>query len=605
MTARLLERSLTEAALAATIAALLVVAHNELVPEQEPLTFGLVLWAWFLALYLALTLPFAFLASWIARSPGRGWLARACVALPPLVFLAVVGLSNRRPLRSLAALEGPARHRWLVPAALALAVLGLLAAALRPAAKRRSVRLLAASAALAALAALLPAQREAAPAGAFRVRTAASAEPLLVVGVDGADWRLIERLFVRGELPNLGALRERGAWGPLRTIRPTLSPAIWTTVVTGRTPKDHGVENFIRQRIRGVDETLPRLKPIAGVGFRALMESLEYGGQVFTSPIVSSMRRVPAFWSIASAYGSPVSVVQWWGTWPAEPVAGYVVSERAYLSRGHEEAVTYPPDLYDEIAPLILHREEVSLDQARRFIALTPDEFRAMQERPHAAVGRDIESELTAFLALFETTRRMALHLIEKGRAAFGQPTDLLVLFRIVDQTCHSSLHRSELVRRGAAGDEIHKHGGVVSGAYRELDRVLGELLQAFGPGNVVVLSDHGFQLEGEQGKPSYQHMHAPDGIFIGVGSPFRPGRIDNLSVYDVFPLLLYLKDLPLARILEGRLDERLIQATRLAERPVRRVARYDALARAPRASGAPEVDREMIERLRALGYLE
>jgi hypothetical protein len=602
-----LERSLTASALAATIAALLLVLQNELVPEQAPLTFGLVFWAWFVAFYLSVTLPLAVAIGWLATITGHQWLARSCLALGPFVFLALAGLSNRRALRSLVALEGPARYRWLVPAALLLAALGVLAAALLPAGKRGLVRLLAASAGLAALGALLRSDPQATSAGSSRFAPAARGEPLLVVGVDGADWQLMEPMLARGELPNLQALRERGAWGPLRTVRPTLSPAVWTTVVTGRSADDHGIKNFTRQRLRGVDDTLPRLKPVEGVGFKALLALLSRGGQVFASPIVSGMRRAPAFWNIASAYGSPVSVLQWWGTWPAEPVNGYIVSERAYLSRGRDEAVTFPAGLDAEIAPLILRREDVSLDQARRFIDLTPDEFRAMGERPHAAVGRDIESELTAFISLFETTRRVALHLVEKGRAEFGRPTDLLVLFRIVDQTCHSSLRHSELVsdHLGAAEERVRKHGRVVSGAYREMDRALGDLLQAFGPGSVVALSDHGFRLEGGQDRRSYNHTSAPDGIFIGAGTAFRPGRVEGLSVYDVLPLLLYLKDLPIAAPLEGRLDERLISPALLAERPVRRVARYEAAPPPPRAKGAPDVDSEMIERLRALGYLE
>lgn len=40
----------------------------------------------------------------------------------------------------------------------------------------------------------------------------------LLVGIDGADWRVIESLIERGRMPNLASLRERGARGPARTL---------------------------------------------------------------------------------------------------------------------------------------------------------------------------------------------------------------------------------------------------------------------------------------------------------------------------------------------------------------------------------------------------
>jgi hypothetical protein len=342
------------------------------------------------------------------------------------------------------------------------------------------------------------------------------------------------------------------------------------------------------------------------VGFQELIAWLRWSGQIFESPIVSGMRRAPAFWNIATTYASPVSVLHWWGTWPAEPVLGYVVSERAYHA-GPEPAVTFPEELRHEIARLRQRRDDVTHADLRYFMDLTPEEFEAMRSRGRATAGRDIEKEMPAFLGLFESTRRAALHLIDTGRKRFGQPTDLLVLFRLVDQTCHSSLRFSDLVEDHLRAPEarVRKFGGVVSAAYRAMDRALGELLAAFGDGNVVVLSDHGFALEGDAGKRSYNHRSAPDGIFLAAGPAFRAGRVEGLGIYDVLPLLLYVKDLPLARRLEGRLDESLIAASFRAAHPLLRVARYDALRAGPHVTGAPEVDNEMLERLRALGYLE
>jgi hypothetical protein len=68
---------------------------------------------------------------------------------------------------------------------------------------------------------------------------------VVLVGIDGADWAIVDELRAAGRMPALGRLIDAGAHGSLATLRPTLSPALWTTVATGEAPATHGVENFV------------------------------------------------------------------------------------------------------------------------------------------------------------------------------------------------------------------------------------------------------------------------------------------------------------------------------------------------------------------------
>jgi hypothetical protein len=72
----------------------------------------------------------------------------------------------------------------------------------------------------------------------------------VLVGIDGADWAIVDELRGAGRLPALSGLIDAGARGQLATFRPTLSPALWTTVATGESPATHGVENFVLSRPR-------------------------------------------------------------------------------------------------------------------------------------------------------------------------------------------------------------------------------------------------------------------------------------------------------------------------------------------------------------------
>jgi len=605
----IVERTVLGVLLAATLATLLLVARNGLAPVQHPLSFGLALWGWVALFYSAVGFAGLLVATVVSLLAGLRPLPRWTVFAAAALFTSVALVSNPRAVSSLFTLQGQTPFRVLVPASALLCALALVAVGAPVTRGGAGIRFLALLAVGSGLLALVP---EAGRRGEARV---ASADPHLrglrfvLVGVDGADWDLMEPLMARGELPHFGAIKESGAWGRLETLRPTLSPAIWTSMVTGKRPRRHGVLDFTTRRLRGVEESLPGLHPLNRLGFAFLLGRLEAAGQIFEAPITSFTRRVPAFWNVATSRGSPVSVVNWWGTWPAEPVLGDVVSERAYYHElvhrgkpGRPDGLTYPEDLYPQIAPRIVLPDDVTLAEARAFMDVSAAEFEGMRVK-HPSPLTGIANEFTYFHSTFATNERLALDLLERSRRRYGQPADLLVLFRLVDKTCHTALVYSELAEEhpGASSDDLRRYGRVVSEAYRAADRALGRIQEAFGPGNVIVVSDHGFRLEGARAG----HSQAPPGVFLAAGPAFRPGRVDGLSVLDVMPLLLYLKGFPVARDFDGRLPTETLQPGLLAASPPRHIASYGRQGQGGRRpEGASDVDAAMIERLRALGYL-
>lgn len=124
--------------------------------------------------------------------------------------------------------------------------------------------------------------------------------PLIVIGIDGGEWKVIRRLWEQGKLPHLKAIAERGVTATLRTAYNS-SPVIWTTVATGVTPQVHGITDFVVATPQG------------------------------DVPISSAVRKVPALWNMLSRAGRRVAVLGWWGSWPAEEVKGVVLSDRALL----------------------------------------------------------------------------------------------------------------------------------------------------------------------------------------------------------------------------------------------------------------------------------
>ena len=64
---------------------------------------------------------------------------------------------------------------------------------------------------------------------------------VLVFGIDGGTWDVIQELFQAGELPTLKKLYDSGVHGILESRPPILSPVVWSTIFTGRPWQEHGV----------------------------------------------------------------------------------------------------------------------------------------------------------------------------------------------------------------------------------------------------------------------------------------------------------------------------------------------------------------------------
>src|SRR5262245_32183077 len=164
---------------------------------------------------------------------------------------------------------------------------------------------------------------------------------ILVIGLDAADWAVLEPLIDRGDLPNLKQLVARGASGVLRSEEPMLSPILWTTIATGREPLDHGILDFVEA-------------------------DADSGDLV---PVSARQRRVPAVWDLVSAAGLDICLIAWWGSWPAYPLHGRVVSDRVAFSAFAAPAIGadsrgdyFPDDLAGRLSALRVPTEAVGRD---------------------------------------------------------------------------------------------------------------------------------------------------------------------------------------------------------------------------------------------------
>ncbi|MFQ5615259.1 MAG: alkaline phosphatase family protein [Anaerolineales bacterium] len=137
---------------------------------------------------------------------------------------------------------------------------------------------------------------------------------LIVIGLDGATWHLIDPLIAQGRLPNLSRLRKEGASGVLQScILPWTFPA-WRVYASGRNPGKLGVFWF---------------------------SSVDWASRRFVLNDANSYRG-PDLWDYLNTAGLRTGVIDMPATYPPRPLDGFMVS--GYPAED-DKPYTYPPEL--------------------------------------------------------------------------------------------------------------------------------------------------------------------------------------------------------------------------------------------------------------------
>ena len=124
---------------------------------------------------------------------------------------------------------------------------------------------------------------------------------MIFVGLDGADWQLLDRYAAAGAMPNLARLVAEGAGGVLETIHPPLSPIVWTSMMTGVSPR--------RAPHPRLHALLPRERP----------EGADHERRAASAARSGTWR---------ATRGRTSATFGLWATYPAERVFGLLVSDR-------------------------------------------------------------------------------------------------------------------------------------------------------------------------------------------------------------------------------------------------------------------------------------
>ena len=291
---------------------------------------------------------------------------------------------------------------------------------------------------------------------------------LLVIGIDGATYTLLDPMTERGLLPNLAALMRRGFRANLRSTIPPNSAAAWATFMTGKNPGRHGVLRF----------QATRPSPEIGCEFRP-------GAYTFLNSASIGGRRI---WDILGAAGKRVAVINVPMTYPPRPLNGIMIT--GLLTPPGARDFTWPPELAESLTSYQIEQPLATMGYSPAADReLVRSSLEILEQQSQTALGLIEREPWDFFFICFTGTDRIQhrlwdhlVRLKDEGR-------------RVKDEGRSA---KCELNGNGRALDDHRDEGDFfrksLTRYYGLLDATVGRLVEKAGENtNCVILSDHGF----------------------------------------------------------------------------------------------------------------
>ncbi len=262
---------------------------------------------------------------------------------------------------------------------------------------------------------------------------------ILMIGLDGATFDVINPLIKEGRMPNLAGLIAAGASGSIRSTIPPISGPAWISLATGMKPESTSIYDFACRK--------------AGNYALEHISSADYDGR--------------AVWDYLSKAGRKVGILNYPMFFPPYPVNGFITTG---LGASDDDEFTSPAALKQELSriaggkyELYLSSQDIRYEDTELFLN---DVKRVLTKKLRAATSLAREKQWDFFWFVLSETDSLQ-HLIW--------------------QHLNQRRSNSEPQNRKGFVERFEELWGLI-------DQAIGELCAIVGPqANIVVHSDHGF----------------------------------------------------------------------------------------------------------------
>lgn len=274
---------------------------------------------------------------------------------------------------------------------------------------------------------------------------------VILFGLDGATYTILDDLVNRGVMPFLGRFMASGARGNLMSTIPPLTPPAWTTMITGRSPGYHGISDF-----------------------------LQYEGDESRYIRVVSSRQVrcETIWSIVSRQGMRAGCLNFVAHNPAPRINGYVIP--GWVAWRWVKKYSHPADLINKLKSGLpsFNVKELAMD---------------FKEEQKAIAGATIE-DYEPWIDLHIRRERQWFDVLR--HQMINDPCELVgVVFDGVDKLQHLLWqYLDPRMEPEEASENFLRTRERCWDYFRQLDNFLEETVRLAGPeSSVFIVSDHGF----------------------------------------------------------------------------------------------------------------
>ena len=257
---------------------------------------------------------------------------------------------------------------------------------------------------------------------------------VLVLGLDGADPELVDRLLAEGALPTLAGIAERGAFGRLRSTIPAVTPTAWSSFLTGLNPGAHGIFNFSSNPNRSLSRVESAASRSGAPVWRALGEAGVRSAFV-TVPFTYPGEEIAGV--LVTGYGGP----------SAPQIIPASARERIQAAHPHLVTAHHPMkerwwEDFERFAGLLVeHVDEVG-DVCRMAMEMEPDmgllavDFMSTDFAGHLGYAR-LEADHPAhaqagsgdeLVQVYRAVDRVCGELIERARELYGEEPTVIIM---------------------------------------------------------------------------------------------------------------------------------------------------------------------------------
>lgn len=128
---------------------------------------------------------------------------------------------------------------------------------------------------------------------------------LLILGFDGMDYNIVNKMMDNGELPNFKKVAKGGSFIPLISTTPPQSPVAWSSFITGKNPGGHGIYDFIARDPKTYMPAFSLSKVSASEN------SVNIGGYAIplSSGKIELLRKGKAWWKVLEENKIPATII--------------------------------------------------------------------------------------------------------------------------------------------------------------------------------------------------------------------------------------------------------------------------------------------------------